>query len=171
MRLLAEERQTGTLMLLNTAPVREREIVLGKFLSAFGVLALLTLLTVVHAAADLRERQGQRRAHRWSATSGCSCSAPPSIAIGLFASALARSQVVAVIVGAASWCALIMLWVVARSGRPAAQQVLRRLALHHDNFRPFMHGILSSRASSTTWSSRYFFLLAPTKVLEARRWR
>src|SRR5579872_390055 len=45
MRLLAEERQTGTLVLLNTAPLRDRDIVLGKFLSAFAFVALLTVLT------------------------------------------------------------------------------------------------------------------------------
>ncbi|HEX3597101.1 MAG TPA: hypothetical protein VHU80_18465, partial [Polyangiaceae bacterium] len=36
MRLVAEERQTHTFTLLNTAPVRDWEIVLGKYLSAFG---------------------------------------------------------------------------------------------------------------------------------------
>ena len=46
MRLLAEERQTGTLTLLNTSPVKDSEIVLGKFVSAFGVLALMTAFTV-----------------------------------------------------------------------------------------------------------------------------
>ena len=46
MRLIAEERQTHTFTLLNTAPVRDSEIVLGKYLSAFGMLALLTVLTL-----------------------------------------------------------------------------------------------------------------------------
>ena len=63
MRLLAEERQTGTLVLLTSSPVQDWEIVLGKFLSAFGFLALITLATRVHAAADLRERQDLVRPH------------------------------------------------------------------------------------------------------------
>jgi ABC-2 type transport system permease protein len=46
MRLLAEERQTGTITLLNTAPVRDAEIVFGKYISAFTVLVLLTGLTI-----------------------------------------------------------------------------------------------------------------------------
>src|SRR5262249_52421131 len=45
MRLLAEERQAGTLNLLYSSPVRDGEIVLGKFLAAFGFMAVLTLLT------------------------------------------------------------------------------------------------------------------------------
>ncbi len=46
MRLLAEERQTGTLVLLTSSPIQDYEIVLGKFLSAFGFLALITLATI-----------------------------------------------------------------------------------------------------------------------------
>ena len=46
MRVLAEERQTGSLVLLNTSPIKDRDIVLGKFLAAYAVLALATLLSV-----------------------------------------------------------------------------------------------------------------------------
>src|SRR3954470_24597108 len=46
MRLLAEERQTGTLVLLTSSPVQDWEIVFGKFLSAFIFMALITLATI-----------------------------------------------------------------------------------------------------------------------------
>src|SRR5262249_26469674 len=46
MRLLAEERQTGTLVLLTSSPVHDWEIVLGKFLSALAFLAMITLASV-----------------------------------------------------------------------------------------------------------------------------
>jgi ABC-2 type transport system permease protein len=46
MRLFAEERQSGTIVLLYTSPVREVQIVLGKFLSAFIVLTAITLLSL-----------------------------------------------------------------------------------------------------------------------------
>jgi ABC-2 type transport system permease protein len=45
MRLIAEERQTGTFTLLQTAPISAHEIVLGKFLGAFGFLAIITALS------------------------------------------------------------------------------------------------------------------------------
>src|SRR5687768_7784468 len=45
-RLLTEERQTGSVVLLNTAPVADHQIVLGKFLGALAFLALLTLTTL-----------------------------------------------------------------------------------------------------------------------------
>ena len=42
MRLVAEERQTGTLVLLTSSPVHDWEIVLGKYLSALAFLAIIT---------------------------------------------------------------------------------------------------------------------------------
>src|SRR5690242_14075882 len=45
MRLIAGERENGTLVLLNTAPLRESELVAGKFLAGLAFLALLSLLT------------------------------------------------------------------------------------------------------------------------------
>src|SRR5262245_43277399 len=45
MRLIAGERENGTLVLLNTAPIRESEVVAGKFLAGLAFLTLLAALT------------------------------------------------------------------------------------------------------------------------------
>jgi ABC-type transport system involved in multi-copper enzyme maturation permease subunit len=47
-RLLAEERGTGTLEVLLTAPIRDWQVVLAKFLACFGFYLLLWLLTLVY---------------------------------------------------------------------------------------------------------------------------
>jgi ABC-2 type transport system permease protein len=94
-----------------------------------------------------------------------------AIAIGLFGSALARSQVVAIIVSAAILACLLLLWAVARSVDPPLNRFLSALALHHDNFRPFMLGRLELGTVVYYLAMTYFFLLASTKILEARRWR
>ena len=46
MRLVAEERQTGTLVLLTSSPVKDGQIIVGKFLSGFFFLAMVLALTV-----------------------------------------------------------------------------------------------------------------------------
>lgn len=46
MGLLAEEKRTGTIEVLLTMPVRDAEVVLGKFLGSLGLLAILLLLTL-----------------------------------------------------------------------------------------------------------------------------
>lgn len=48
MRLVAEERKTGTIELLTTMPVRDSEVVLGKFLAAVTLLGVAFLLTVAY---------------------------------------------------------------------------------------------------------------------------
>jgi len=49
MRLVAEELRTGTLELLTTMPVRDHEVVLGKFLAAVGVMASALVMTLAYA--------------------------------------------------------------------------------------------------------------------------
>jgi ABC-2 type transport system permease protein len=170
MRLLAEERQAGTITLLNTAPVRDAEIVFGKYVSAFTVLALLTALTIYMPLLILVNGKVS-----WGQVAvgylGLLLLGSSVIAIGLFASALARSQVVAAIIGAAILVVLLLQWLVARAVEPPLNGFLARLALHHENFRPFMQGILELRSVAYYVVVTYFFLLAATKTLEARRWR
>lgn len=170
MRLLAEERQTGTITLLNTAPVRDAEIVFGKFLSAFAMLVLMTALTIYMPLLILVNGKVSW-GHVAVGYLGLLLLGSAVIAIGLFASSLARSQVVAAIIGAVLTGVLLLQWLVARAVEPPLNAFLARLALHHDNFRPFMQGILELRGVAYYVMVTYFFLLAATKTLEARRWR
>lgn len=48
MRLLAEEKRTGTLELLITMPIKDWEVVLGKYLAAVGLLATAIGLTLAY---------------------------------------------------------------------------------------------------------------------------
>jgi ABC-2 type transport system permease protein len=170
MRLLAEERQTGTLVLLNTAPIKDSQIVLGKYLSALIVLSLLTVLTA-YMPALVFFKGNVSIGHILVGYLGLFLLGSASIAIGLFGSAIARSQIVAMIVGAAILTPLVLLWAVARAVDPPLNRYLSALALHHDNFRPFMLGRLDFGAVVYYLVITYFFLLAAIKVLEARRWR
>lgn len=170
MRLLAEERQTGTLVLLNTSPILDRDIVLGKFLSAFVVLAVATLLSV-YMPAWLFVHGKVAIGHMVVGYLGLLLLGAAVTSIGLFGSSLARSQVVAGIVGLAILAVLILLWVVAKASEPPLNQYVSRLAIHHENFRPFMQGILEPTRVVYYLVITYGFLFASTKVLEARRWR
>lgn len=170
MRLFAEERQTGTLVLLNTSPLRDWQIVLGKYLSALGAVVVLTLLTAYMPALILVNGKISL-GHVLVGYSGLILLGSATIAIGMFGSALARSQVIAIIASAAILAPLLLLWAVARSVDPPFNRFLSALALHHDNFRPFMLGRLELGTVVYYLAMTYFFLLASTKILEARRWR
>ncbi len=170
MRLLAEERQTGTLMLLNTSPIHDREIVIGKYLGAFAVLALTTLASV-YMPALIFVHGKVAVGHIVVGYVGLLLLGSAVTSIGLFASALARSQVVAVILGGAMLAVMILFWLVAKATEPPLNDFMSALALHHENFRPFMQGILEPSHVVYYLALTYGFLLASIKVLEARRWR
>jgi ABC-2 type transport system permease protein len=170
MRLLAEERQSGTFTLLNTSPVKNTEIVAGKFLSAFAVVTIMNALTIYMPLLILvngKVSWGQVGVGYF----GLFLLGAAATAIGLFGSALARSQVVAVILGAAMLGLMVLMWLAARVVEPPLNSFFARLSLHHENFRPFMQGILDLRGVAYYVAVTYFFLLASTKTLEARRWR
>jgi ABC-2 type transport system permease protein len=170
MRLLAEERQTGTLTLLNTSPVKDSEIVLGKFVSAFGVLALMTAFTV-YMPLLIFVNGKVSVGHIVVGYAGLLLLGAASLSIGLFASAVAKSQVVAALIGALILAPLVLLWAVAKAVDPPLNGVMSAMAIHHENFRPFMSGILELDGVVYYVAVTYFFLLAATKTLEARRWR
>ncbi|MEB2313639.1 MAG: ABC transporter permease [Sorangiineae bacterium] len=170
MRLVAEERQTGTLTLLNTAPIKDWEIVAGKFLSAFAVIVVMALASLYMPLLILVNGKVSA-GHIAVGYAGLLLLGAATTALGLFASALARSQVVAVMVGVAMLVPLLLLWAVARAVDPPLNTFLAALALHHENQMPFMRGILELGPVAYYLAVTWFFLLAATKTLEARRWR
>src|SRR2546426_11374948 len=64
MRLVAEERKTGTLELLLTAPVREVEIVLAKFAASMTVVVVILGLSASYRSEE--RRVGKECRSRWS---------------------------------------------------------------------------------------------------------
>jgi ABC-2 type transport system permease protein len=170
MRLIAEERQTHTFTLLNTSPLKDSDVVIGKFLSAFCMLFLLTAMTA-YMPALIFVNGKVSVGHIIVGYAGILLVGSATIAIGLFASSLARSQVVAAILGIAFLAPLLLLWMIARAVDPPVNSYLDAMAFHHENFRPFMKGILELRGVAYYVVVTYFFLLAATKILEARRWR
>jgi ABC-2 type transport system permease protein len=97
MRLLAEERRSGTLELLLTSPVREFEIVLAKFAASVTMIALMLLLTASHAVV-----LGIYAEPDWgpiySGFLGLFLLAGALSAVGLLVSGLTANQIVAAVI-------------------------------------------------------------------------
>lgn len=170
MRLVAEERQTGTFTLLNTAPLREWEIILGKYISVFAMVLILTVLSL-YMPLLLLVNGKVSFGHILVGYLGQLLIGGAAAAIGLFASTLTRSQLVAIVVGAAIIVVMLVFWVLAQAIDPPLNKFLAAAALHHSNFRPFQLGILELGATAYYLSVSYLFLLGAVKILEARRWR
>jgi ABC-2 type transport system permease protein len=170
MRLIAEEKQTGTLVLLTSSPVRDREIVLGKFLSGWAFLAIITLLTAFMPALIMVNGKISL-GHLASGYLGLLLLGSAAFAIGTFGSALARTQVLAAIISGCLLVAMIICWLLARITDRPLNEVFIALALYQRHFPPFQAGVVHLRDVVYYLAVTYFALFAATRVLEARRWR
>jgi ABC-2 type transport system permease protein len=170
MRLLAEEQQTGSLVLLMTSPAREREIVVGKWLAA---LIFLTGINVVSLYMPLLIFVNGHVSvgHILSGYLGLLLLGGAALAIGLLGSSLTRHQVLAVILSGLILVFLVLAWLGSSVSEPPMDQLFQYLALYNKHFVPFRQGVLGLSHVVYYLSVTFFFLLAATKVLEARRWR
>lgn len=170
MRLLAEEKQTGTIVLLTSSPVRDWEIILGKFLSAFAFLALLTLATAFMPALIMVNGKISL-GHLASGYLGLLLLGSSTLAMGTFGSTLARSQVLAAIISGALVVGMIVAWLLARITERPFNELFIALALYHKHFPPFQVGVVHLRDVVYYLAVTYFMLFAATRALEARRWK
>ena len=170
MRPIAGERENGTLVLLNTAPIKDTEIVAGKFLAALSLLALHLVLTL-HMPLLIAVNGKITAGQVLIGYLGVLLLGASALAIGLFGSALAKNQVIAVVIGTVILLPFVFLWAVARVTDPPLNAFLSAAAIHHERQRAFEIGVLKLEHVVYYLGVTYFFLLAATKTLEARRWR
>lgn len=171
MRLLAEERSSGTHVLLFTSPVREGEIVVGKFLASLVFLTFLTVLTLylpalifVHGKVSL--------GHIAAGYIGMLLLGGAMLAVGTFASSLVRSPFLAVVLTAVFTGVLELCWIVAQVTDPPLTDIIAFLAPHHSHFRPsFTKGLVRLSDVVFYLSVIYFSLLGATRVLQSQRWQ
>ena len=107
MRLWAEERKMGTLEVLLTLPVKEKEVVLGKFIASFLFMLIMLALTF-----NIPLLVGLLGNPDWGVIIGgylgCLLMGASYLAIGLFASALSDNQIVAFILAIAICTAMLI---------------------------------------------------------------
>ena len=101
MRMIAEESRLGTIELLYSKPITEREIIYGKYLASITliILALLPCLIYYFSVYLLGEQQGNLdRGGTWGAFIGLFFLASVYASAGIFASSLTDNQVIAFII-------------------------------------------------------------------------
>ena len=170
MRAIAEERQTGTDVLLHTAPVSERSVVLGKYFAAMAMLTLLTALTI-YMPALIFVNGKVSYAHIAVGYLGVLCLGSAAASIGIFASSLFRNQLAAAIIGGVIVVSMLLFWMLADQTEPPFSAILGYAALFDKHFTPFMKGKLLSTGVVYYGSVSFLFLSLATRVLEGRRWQ
>ena len=169
MRLLAEEQKLGTLELLMTSPVRDYEIVLGKYLATLAIL-LTTMALTLYYALLLFWFGNPDVGPLLSGYLGFILYGAATLAIGLLASSLTSNQVVAAVVAFGILLLLTLLEQAAdvTSGRTAV--VLEQLSLT-GHLGDFARGIIDTNNIVYYVSTIAVFLFLTVRNLESRRWR
>jgi ABC-2 type transport system permease protein len=170
-RLLAEERQNHSMVLLKTSPVRDVDIVLGKFFAALTFLAIIIAISIYMPL--LIKVNGKIS---WSQILvgylGLFLYGAAILAIGMFASALTRQQIIAALIGVGIVAVLQLMFQLAKVVDSPLKDVFQQLDLwwiHYQN--GFMRGLLNLKDVIYYLAVTYFFLLLAVKTLEAKRWQ
>ena len=170
-RLLAEERQTHTIVLLNTSPIRDTSIVLGKFFAALTFLALMLLLSV-YMPLLIKVNGKVTGAQIFVGYLGCFLLGSAVLAIGLFASSLTRHQLAAALIAALLTGVMVVLFPLAKKLDAPVKDVLQQLDLWWIHFQGgFMRGVINLKDVIYYLAVTYFFLYLAVKTLEAKRWQ
>jgi ABC-2 type transport system permease protein len=169
MRLFAEEKRSGTIELLMTSPVRDLEVILGKWLAALalyaGILAISGLnLAFLFLYGDPDWKPILVGYLGLLLQGGC------LLAIGTFISTLTRNQIIA---GGATFAACLLLWIldwVTAYETATWARVMSYLSVV-THFEPFAKGVLDSKDVVFYLSVMFLGLFLTARSMEALRWR
>lgn len=168
MRLLSEERKSGSLEALLTAPVSAATVVTGKFIGGWAFFLFLWLPTVAYPLM-LSRFSSLDPGPIAAGYLGIALIGAMFIAAGTFASAITKNQIVAAIIGI-TFCLSIFLIGVFKDfvNDPAQREALSYLNLleHMDDF---AKGIVDTRRLVYVLSSVVFFLFLSTMTVEVNK--
>jgi ABC-2 type transport system permease protein len=169
MRLFAEEKRTGTIELLATSPIRDVEIILGKWLAAMALYASMLLFTALNFAFLFKYGNPD-----WKPLAigylGLFLQAGALLAIGTFISTLTKNQIIA---GATTFAVCILLWVmssVAEFETATWARVLSYLSVN-SHLESFERGVVDSKDAVFYVTLTFLGLFLTARSMESLRWR
>lgn len=169
MRLFAEEKRNGTIELLATSPIRDTEVIVGKWLAAVTLYASMLLFTAVNFSFLFRYGNPD-----WKPLAigylGLLLQAGALLAIGTFVSSLTRNQIIA---GAVTFGVCLLLWVLEWvSGYETAMwaRVLSYMSVitHYESFGK---GVLATKDAIYYVTLIFLGLFLTARSMESLRWR
>jgi len=169
MRLFAEERKLGTLEILMTKPVRDFEVVLGKFLASFILFLLMIAATLVYVFI-LFKYGNPDIGPIISTYLGLILIGAAFLSLGIFASTLTENQIVAAVI---SFALILVLWILNWiSGHlgTSTEGLTSYLSLAY-HFDDFLKGVIDLKAVVYYLSFVVFWLFVTTRSIEIRKWR
>jgi ABC-2 type transport system permease protein len=170
MRLFAEEKRSGTIELLATSPIRDAEVILGKWLAALTLYACMLLLTALNFAFLFKYGNPD-----WKPLAigylGLLLQAGALLAIGTFISSLTKNQIIA---GAVTFGICLVLWIISSVGEfetSTWSQVLSYMSVLTHYEESFGKGVLDAKDAVFYLTVIFLGLFFTARSMESLRWR
>ncbi len=169
MRLFAEEKRSGTIELLMTSPIRDTEVIVGKWLAALTLYGSILILPALNLSILFLYGKPD-----WKPIlvgylglllqGGC------LLAVGTFISTLTRNQIIA---AGGTFAACLLLWIldwVSAYETAAWAKVLSYMSVV-THFEPFSKGVLDTKDIIFYLSVMFLGLFLTARSMESLRWR
>lgn len=169
MRLFAEEKRNGTIELLVTSPIRDLEVIVGKWLAAVTLYATMLLFTAINVTFLFRYGNPD-----WKPLLigylGLLLQAGALLAVGTFISTLTKNQIIA---GAATFAVCLLLWVLEWVGgyETASWAKIVSYMSVVTHFESFAKGVLDLKDAIFYLSLTFLGLFLTARSMESLRWR
>ena len=169
MRLIAEEQKLGTIELLLTSPVRDWEVVIGKYLASLTFMLVLVALSFFYAIL-LFVFASPDPGPIWAGYLGLVLYGAASLSVGLLTSTLTSNQIVAAVVAMGILLALFFADLAFGAVGGLAGEIIGEMSLK-SHFDDFERGVVDTKHIVYFLSVTAFFLFLSVRALESRRWR
>jgi ABC-2 type transport system permease protein len=169
MRLLAEEQKLGTIELLLTSPVRDWEVITGKYVASLVFLLAMLALTSFYVIL-LLVFSDPDPGPIYSGYIGLVLYGAASLSIGILTSTLTNNQIIAFVVSAG----ILMLLYFADAGAGVMTGIWSTLIDEigmRSHFGDFERGVIDTKNIAYYLSVTAVFLFLSIRALESRRWR
>jgi ABC-2 type transport system permease protein len=168
MRTYAEEKRSGTIELLLTSPLTDFQIIMGKFLGAVALWAIMLAVSLIHIAILFVYGNPE-----WkpivTAYLGLLLFGACFISVGLFISSLTKNQIVA---GMVTFAVFLFLWIINWIGSfyPSINNLTEYLSII-SHFDDFSKGVIDTTHLVYYFSVITFGLFLTAKSVDSERWR
>jgi ABC-2 type transport system permease protein len=172
MRLMAEEKRSGTLEMLITLPVKDSDVILGKFLGALGLVLTVVTATLLYPFLMFKAPWNLGPLDMgpvWSGYLGLVLFAAAAVALGLLISSLTESQAVAFFI---TFFVLGGFWFsgsLAEHLKGASANVVNYVSFQ-SRMGGFMRGLIDTRDVIFFLSITALALVVAFRALERRKW-
>ena len=169
MRLIAEESKLGTIELLLTSPVRDWEVVMGKYVASLVLFLSMVVMSLFYAIL-LFVYASPDPGPIFAGYLGLVLYGAAALSVGMFTSTLTNNQIVAAVVAMGILGALVFANLAFGAVGGVTGEVIGQMGIR-SHYGDFERGVIDTKHIVYFLSVTAFFLFLSVRSLESRRWR